>query len=304
MVWVYKKLLSIILAVVVTFTFSAAAYAAEPMMVVEGHIEYINDPNFLFHYLSVYDDSDIDIEPDFAIGTPPIMWRFAEMKRENNVSFYEVYPKDFPELRLTAGTDKKVSLAKADGSNSQLWEICFGHSPITTKIYSHNGGGYLGANFVDNFDFNLTDRQLWFIPNQKVILPAEAPIPAPAPGMAISIEMNVGLHRYTVNNQAAFFDTAPYVEPVSGRTMVPIRFIAEAFGAKVFWDDSIKTGFITFGDKTLAIELGKELPGNMGKAAIVFDRLFVPVRYVSEQLGAAVKWTAHNEPIIIKKHAE
>ena len=50
----------------------------------------------------------------------------------------------------------------------------------------------------------------------------------------------------------------------------------------------LKTDFIYLDGKTLSIVLNQPLPDNMGTAVIVNDRLFVPVRYVSEQLGAKV----------------
>ena len=81
--------------------------------------------------------------------------------------------------------------------------------------------------------------------------------------------------------------------------MVPIRFIAEAFGATVVWHDETKTDLIYLGDRSLSITLNKPLPDNMGTAVIVGDRLFVPVRYVSEQLGARVDWVAATKTVII-----
>lgn len=46
-----------------------------------------------------------------------------------------------------------------------------------------------------------------------------------------------------VNGQRIIFDTA--AEIVDGRTMVPLRFISETFGAKVVWDGRLKTVYIT-----------------------------------------------------------
>jgi hypothetical protein len=118
-------------------------------------------------------------------------------------------------------------------------------------------------------------------------------------GVTMTIILKIGQKSYTKNGVTAQFDVAPYVEPNSGRTMVPIRFIAEAFGAQVEWYNDTQTDIISLGNKSLSIVLGRELPNNMGKSVLIQDRLFVPVRYVSEQLGATVLWTAHTDPIII-----
>ena len=106
---------------------------------------------------------------------------------------------------------------------------------------------------------------------------------------------------YTKNGVQAEFDVAPYIEPGSNRAMAPIRFIAEAFSASVVWEDEIKTGFIHLDGKSLSIALNQPLPDNMGKAVIVRDRLFVPVRYVSEQLGAKVDWDANGRRVTITR---
>ena len=115
------------------------------------------------------------------------------------------------------------------------------------------------------------------------------------------ITLTIGQLPYTKNGVRADLDVAPYIDAGSARTMVPIRFIAEAMGAKVVWDDSVKTDYITLNGKTISIVLNKPLPGGMGTAVIKNDRLFVPVRYVSEQLGASVNWEDTENMVVIKK---
>ena len=63
----------------------------------------------------------------------------------------------------------------------------------------------------------------------------------------------------------------------------------------------LKTDFIYLDGKSLSIVLNQPLPDNMGNAVIVKDRLFVPVRYVSEQLGAKVDWNAATRTVTIIK---
>lgn len=54
-----------------------------------------------------------------------------------------------------------------------------------------------------------------------------------------SIQLWVGGQNAQVNGNAVSLDMAP--EIVNGRTFVPLRFIAESLGVKVYWDESIKT---------------------------------------------------------------
>ena len=115
------------------------------------------------------------------------------------------------------------------------------------------------------------------------------------------ITLTIGQLPYTKNGVRADADVTPYIDAGSARTMVPIRFIAEAMGAKVVWDDSVKTCYITLEGKTISIVLNRPLPNAMGAAAIKNDRLFVPVRYISEQLGAVVSWEDTEQMVVINK---
>ena len=69
-----------------------------------------------------------------------------------------------------------------------------------------------------------------------------------------------------------------------------MRFIAEAFGATVNWDDATQTQTIMLGGKTFKLTANIPLPDGMGTPVLVKDRFFVPLRYVSQMLGASVDW--------------
>ena len=59
----------------------------------------------------------------------------------------------------------------------------------------------------------------------------------------ITIVMTVGSKSYTVNGETRQMDAEAYIN--NGRTMTPIRFIAEALGAKVDWNTQNKVVTIT-----------------------------------------------------------
>lgn len=102
-----------------------------------------------------------------------------------------------------------------------------------------------------------------------------------------------------LNGTALEFDVNPFIE--NDRTLVPMRKIFEAVGAKVTWDDETKTviavrakdgqeviiaiqadstaAFVNMQEKTLDVP-----------AKIVDDRVFVPLRFVVEALGEHVNW--------------
>ena len=69
-----------------------------------------------------------------------------------------------------------------------------------------------------------------------------------------------------------------------------MRFFAEAFGAAVTWDDNTKTQTIMLNGKTFKLTQNVPLPDGMGTPVLKQDRFFVPLRYVSQELGASVDW--------------
>lgn len=107
-----------------------------------------------------------------------------------------------------------------------------------------------------------------------------------------------------VNGEIINFDVDPYID--NGRTMVPIRFISEALGAKVDWNGTYRLVTITLNDmkieqkidKTVAIVNGQEVSFDM-PAVIKNDRTMVPVRFVSEALGANVVWEELTRTVVI-----
>jgi hypothetical protein len=96
-------------------------------------------------------------------------------------------------------------------------------------------------------------------------------------------------------NQVNFPDQQPYIE--NGRTMVPVRFVAEALGAQV---DCSKDGVVSIdrGNVHIRMKIG-ESKATVNGVIKTFDaksvltpkyRTMVPLRFVSETLGAKVGW--------------
>ena len=103
--------------------------------------------------------------------------------------------------------------------------------------------------------------------------------------------------RVVVNGDRVNFpDAEPFIDD-NGRTQVPVRFVSEALGAEVGWEGSTKTVTISQGDKEIKIVIGKKdytINGEKNlmdtEALLKEDRTFVPIRFVSEGLGARVDW--------------
>jgi len=113
-----------------------------------------------------------------------------------------------------------------------------------------------------------------------------------------SIVLTIGSQTYTKNGESLTLDVPAYIAQ-DNRTMVPIRFITDGFGAITTWDDTLKRDTILFnGIQLEPIELGS-LPNNMGTVVLKNDRLFVPIRYVSMCMGALVSWNAQARTVTL-----
>ncbi len=103
-----------------------------------------------------------------------------------------------------------------------------------------------------------------------------------------------------------FPDELPYVNQDS-RTMVPVRFVSESLGAKVSWDNDNRMVIIDNEDKIIKLKIGENKADINGKT-IVFDtsaliqngRTMVPVRFISEALGAKVGWNQATKTVEIE----
>lgn len=106
-----------------------------------------------------------------------------------------------------------------------------------------------------------------------------------------------------VNGEIVEFpDGQPFVDE-NNRTMIPVRFVTEALGAKVGWDGSTQTVSITKDGVVVTIKIGspeltvtangKSTKVQMDTAATARDgRTYVPIRYVAEALGAKVDYSS------------
>lgn len=110
-----------------------------------------------------------------------------------------------------------------------------------------------------------------------------------------------------VNNEKVEFDVAPVME--NGRVLVPLRGVFEKLGAKVDWNKSISEVVIKDGNNEIEILLGKKKVIVNGEvkdidipAKMINSRTFVPVRFVSENLGHEVKWDQAANSVYITKN--
>ena len=114
------------------------------------------------------------------------------------------------------------------------------------------------------------------------------------------IQLRIGSKMMRINEEEKTIDAEPYIK--NGRTMVPLRAIAEALGIIPNWNESLKEITLTRYGKTVRIRIGSKEAytkedGQIGESIIVLEappeivkgRTFVPLRFVVEALGSEIK---------------
>lgn len=121
-----------------------------------------------------------------------------------------------------------------------------------------------------------------------------------------AIVLTIGDKKAFVFGEEVENDVAPIIR--NNRTMHPIRFIAEALGAKVEWDGNARKVTISTEDIEIVITIDSDTAVVNGEsvkldspAFIENDRTYLPLRFISENLGAKVTWDEATKTVTITK---
>lgn len=126
----------------------------------------------------------------------------------------------------------------------------------------------------------------------------------------ITIWLTIGSKTMVVNTHQLVLDAEPFIDKLSGRTMVPLRAISEAIDSVVsFYANEQR---IEIQKDTIHIQLwigkpnaivnGKEVPIDQGgkvSSVIVKGRTFVPLRFIAETFDFKVDWDQKTQGITL-----
>lgn len=129
-------------------------------------------------------------------------------------------------------------------------------------------------------------------------------------------EIKEGVFHVNVNNNIVKFDKelgTPYLLKETGRTIVPLRLIAEMMGYDVSWKKEPLMAFVSGNDIKIELEIGKNIAIVNGKTvpieikngelantkAILIpakssNRTYVPLRFIAENTEARVDYKQIN----------
>ncbi len=130
-------------------------------------------------------------------------------------------------------------------------------------------------------------------------------LPEIVPG-TMRILMTVNEPLVKLNGQDYMLDQAPVIS--EGRTLVPLRFIGEALGAYVEWNEEDWTVSYATAETRILLAIDDPTAYVNGTAVemdvaptIINGRTMVPVRFISENMGFQTDWISETRQVVISK---
>ncbi|WP_242835267.1 copper amine oxidase N-terminal domain-containing protein [Ruminiclostridium papyrosolvens] len=101
------------------------------------------------------------------------------------------------------------------------------------------------------------------------------------------------------------FDTPPVIK--SGRTLIPVKALSEAFGAEVKWISAERKVVITKDSTEIVLQLDNNKIYVNGvestidvPACSINGRTVVPIKFIVEKMGLLVKWDSDSQVVEIE----
>ena len=125
----------------------------------------------------------------------------------------------------------------------------------------------------------------------------------------ISMCTNISAHmevKVTLDGNEIYFPNAkPFVDE-RDRVLVPIRFVSEALGALVDWENESRTAVIKQGNDEIHYTVYQPMAYLNGEMMVMDtygilkdERTLVPIRFISELLGCTVVWDENTSTVVI-----
>ena len=117
--------------------------------------------------------------------------------------------------------------------------------------------------------------------------------------------------RVTLDGNEIFFpDAQPFIDE-RDRVLVPIRFVSEALGALVDWENESQTAIIKQGQDEIRYTVYQPMAYLNGEMMVMDTygilkecRTMVPIRFISELLGCTVIWDEKTSTVVIRSPKE
>ena len=122
-------------------------------------------------------------------------------------------------------------------------------------------------------------------------------------------ETEIAKTRANVTLDGNWVDTEDLARVVNGRTMIPVRCLAEQLGADVSYDKTLKAARIVRAGVEIVMPIGSKTctvngqPFTMDIAPYIENgRTMIPARYVSELFGQSIQWVAESRTAAVTEN--
>lgn len=121
------------------------------------------------------------------------------------------------------------------------------------------------------------------------------------------IVFKVGNQNYSIDDANLYTEIVPFV--YDGCVYVPVRYLAQALGVDVKWEEYNKEIIIKRDNINISLKEGSNL-ANINKNRVFIDasvkivppgRTFLPARFIAESFGYKVEWNDKYNEVIIEK---
>jgi tripartite ATP-independent transporter DctP family solute receptor len=221
--------------------------------------------------------------------------------------WFESLPKDLQEDVIKAGKDAQMAgraeaaflESKAIDTIAQSGVKIYVPTPQEIKTFSDAAQQPVIEWLKNNIDPSLVNEYLAAVAQARVA--------------STTVKLQIGKMNFTVDGQARTLDSPPIIK--NSRTLLPLRAIIEALEGTVSWDASEKRVTVTLssnsGDNVIELWIGKntakvngvDTPIDATNAKVVPEiingRTMLPLRFISESLGAKVDWNGTTQAITV-----
>ena len=250
-----------------------------------------------------------------------IIWNVGAHEAPSN---FRAVPISSTEIYLTWTDNSEIE------SHFELRREIFGSDPVLLEYLSANTVEFYDRNLLPNMTYQYfiyADNTRWG-PTSMVTASATTPPLSPEPERPVEpeivepeipepgiieptiIKLSIGSKQYHVNGSPRNMDTAPLIQ--EGRTLLPIRFVAEPLGAALGWDTALQQATVTMGTKEVELWIGQNRarvknvyqyidPSNHNVVPIIVPpgRTMLPLRFIAETLGCQVDWNGVTQEVTV-----
>ena len=245
--------------------------------VIKGDISLANKAETTF----VMPEGEVEIQAQYAKKSTSVAGGGAQTEFTVTVPKADNGSVGISQKEASVGTTITVSLTPAEG-----------YKAGTLTVTDKNGNKLTLKSAGEN-------KYTFTMPSANVDIKASFVKADGAVDTTNAIVMQIGNKTVNAYGKAIASDAAPLI--INNRTMVPIRIVTETLGGEAFWNEDTQTVALTIDGKTITMQIGIVLE-KYGVAPLIIDnRTYVPIRFVAEELGAAVDWNENAQEIVITK---